>query len=105
MKPANALLIYNKGFVENTKAIRDWLDENIEMGKGREFVLELEDFIRTKIITYPTHHPEWKWKRTKDKWYRRALFKNYVVVFKYFPNQVEMLAIYHQKRDASKIGV
>lgn len=105
MTPANALLIYKKGFVENTKAIRDWLDENVQLGKGREFVLELEDFILTKIITYPTHHPEWKWKRTKDKWYRRALFKSYVVVFKYFPNQVEMLAIYHRKRDASKIEV
>ncbi len=105
MTPANALLAYNKGFVENTKAIRDWLDENVEIGKGHEFVLELEDFILTKIITYPTHHPEWKWKRTKDKLYRRALFKKYVVVFKYFLNQVEMLAIYQQRRDASKVEI
>lgn len=105
MIPANALLIYNKGFVENTKAIRDWLDENIQTGKGREFVLELEDFILTKIITYPKHHPEWKWKRTKAKLYRRALFRDYVVVFKYFPNQVEMLAIYHEKRDVSEVKV
>ena len=60
MKPVNALLIYNKGFVENTKAIRDWMDENIQAGKGHEFVLDLEGFILSKIITYPTHHPEWK---------------------------------------------
>jgi hypothetical protein len=106
MKPANALLIYKKGFVENTKAIRDWINGNAQTGKGPEFALELEDFILTKIITYPTHYPEWKWKRTKDKLYRRAIFrKKYVLVFKYFPNQVEMLAIYHQSRDASKIEV
>lgn len=76
---------------------------NSSLDEGREFVLELDDFIRSEIFTYPTHHPEWKWKRTKDKWYRRAFFKSYVIVFKYFPNQVEMMAIYHQKRDASKV--
>ncbi len=105
MTPANALLIYKKGFLKNAKAIRNWLDENIEMGKGREFILELEDFVLTKISPHPTHYPEWKWKRTIDKLYRRALFKKYIIVFKYFPNQIEMLAIYHQRRDASKMEV
>ena len=55
MKPVNALLIYNKGFVENTKAIRDWMDENIQAGKGREFVLDLEvSFCQKLLLIRPT---------------------------------------------------
>ena len=106
MKKTPAQITFTRRFVRETKAYRDWLVENVSPEKGREFILELDEFIREKIASYPTRYMEWPWRRTPNKSYRRAIFKRrYVLVFKTLGSSIQFVLIYHQKRDPAKIKI
>jgi len=93
-------------FLKQLKAIRDYITEKYEPGDAKKFVLDCGDFIQQKIPYSPEGFPAYKWRKSKDKRYRRAIFrKNYYIVFQVLPGRIEILAIFYARRDPKNISI
>lgn len=103
MTPSSYPLAYTQSFIDELSAVVNWLDSKSSMA-AQKFVAELYGLIHSRIAKYPESFMEYPWKRTPQKFYRRAVFKkNWYLVFKFDGIQVEFLVLYHSKRDPKNI--
>lgn len=71
-----------------------------------ELVDDLEAFINEKIAPRPESHMEFKYKRTPDKSFRRAIFrKKYYVIYKVYDERIEFRLFISSKRDLTQISI
>ena len=71
-----------------------------------EMVDELDDFIKQKIAPRPESHMEFRYKRTPNKSFRRAIFrKKYVIIYKLYDDRIELRVFTSSKRDLTKISI
>ncbi|MBI5917628.1 MAG: hypothetical protein HY842_19840 [Bacteroidetes bacterium] len=98
-------IIIKADFDEMLDGILEWLNLNGYQNTAQVFVSELYDVIVKKIAPNPERFPEYAWKRTPDKIYRRFLFrKKWYIVYKVHPKRLEFLVIVYSRRDLSKIS-
>jgi len=72
----------------------------------RSFLTDLDYFIPKKILPWPESHTEYKYKRTPNRHFRRAIFrKKYYIIYKVSDEYVEIILIISSKRDLTKIFI
>lgn len=103
MKVNGREILIRRKFTRQVDAAAKYLHENTSQ-KADEFVEELEELIREKIPKFPFSHPEFSKKPTKDKVYRRAIFrKKWNVVYKVSETTIVFGFFYHSSRDVDKL--
>lgn len=58
MNKLSPRIFFTKPFIRELRILRSWMDENVSPQKGRQFLLELDDFIIHKVAPYPSHFME-----------------------------------------------
>jgi plasmid stabilization system protein ParE len=99
-------IVVKPSFLKQLKVIRDYIAEKYSPEDAKKFVLACGDFIIEKIPYFPEGFPEYKWRKSKGKKYRRAIFrKKYFIVFQVLPGKITILAIYYARRDPKNISI
>ncbi|MBC8045969.1 MAG: type II toxin-antitoxin system RelE/ParE family toxin [Fimbriimonadaceae bacterium] len=77
----------------------EYLTENYSKTYALKFAVEFVDIVETIPVDY-LHHPENRYLRTKNQVYRNIIWKkNYWIVYKIKPNTLEVLSLFHTKRN------
>ncbi len=99
-------LLFADEFYESLDGILDYISPYVSSKYIREFLTDLDYFIPKKILPWPESHTEYKYKRTPDRSFRRAIFrKKYYIIYKVSDEYVEILLIVSSKRDLTKISI
>ena len=106
MKIDGKELIFKQQFYDSLDELLEYFDTYDSPNYARKFLEELHDFILDDIALRPESHSEYKWKRTPERYYRRAIFKKkYYIVFKVLPERIEFVLVVYSKRDLNNIPI
>ncbi|MEZ4962820.1 MAG: hypothetical protein R2830_23545 [Saprospiraceae bacterium] len=98
-------LVFKPNFFSQLDEILDYF-EKISPAAAQSFPIDLDNFLLKKIAPRPESHAEYPWKRTPQRLYRRAIFKQkYYVIYKLLPSEIQFLAIVYSRRDLSKMPI
>ena len=99
-------LVFKKEFDDMVDEIEKfYLSEGRTIGWNK-FIKELIEILSNKIPKNPEGYPEYQWKKTSQKLYRRYLFrKNYYIVFKVEPKNLTYLAFVYARRNLSEFPI
>ncbi len=98
-------IVTKPAFSKSLKEILIYL-EDYSPQYARQFLLDLDKFIVNRIAAFPEGHPEYKWKPTPQREYRRAIFKkHYYLIYKLSSKRLELTLIVYAKRDLSSIEI
>ena len=98
-------IVFKPTFIETLDEILTYL-AGYSPRYVQQFTQDLDDLIKNRIAHFPEASPEYKWKRTPQRLYRRAIFKkHYHVIYKIHPQTIEFVVILYSRRDLSKIEV
>ena len=104
MKIKGRVLIFKQRFYDSLDEILDYYEQNNSTTFIQKFLKELDETIIDKIAPRPESHPEYKWKRTPDKVFRRAIFrKNFFIIYKMLPNEIQFLLIIYSGKDLESL--
>ncbi len=82
-----------------------FIDRGLVLGWNK-FIKELIEVILQKIAKNPEGYPEYKWKPTSQKYYRRYLFrKNYYIIYKVETTKLTFLAFVYARRDLENFPI
>lgn len=99
----NREIIFRTSYLNDLVKLRTFLDE-YDSGYADKFVNDTFGFITNAIAPHPEIHPEYRFKRTKYKFYRRAIYKkNYLIIFKLTKKKIELLTIFHANRNPKNV--
>ncbi len=96
-------ILFHKDFVVEVRRIQKYLRQ-FSSQSAIKFVVNLDKLIFEKIALRPTSFPEFKYKRTPNKIFRRAIYKKkYVVVYKLESTKITLVFIYHSSRNPENL--
>jgi len=76
-------LLFADEFYESLDDILDYKSRSESDEHIRSFLTDLDYFIPKKILSWPESHTEYKYKRTPNRRFRRAIFrKKYYIIYK-----------------------
>lgn len=83
--------------------IHDYMMEFSE-SSAEKYVGDLVDYIGNKLEKHPESCPPCKNPKLKALGFRCCNFKNHIIIYQIFEEQVNILAVIHTKRDPRDIG-
>lgn len=99
-------LVFKPRFYATIDEVLDFLQEYNSENYIENFLTELNDFIIDKVVPYPESHTEYRWKRTPERMYRRAIFrKKYYIVYKVTSESISFLVFVSSKRDLPNLPI
>ena len=99
-------LLYADEFYESLDSVLDYLSPYVSYEYTRKFLSDLDDFILKRVLTWPESHTEFKYKRTPDRSFRRAVFrKKYYIIYKVSDEYVDIRLFISSKCDLTKISI
>lgn len=102
MNNSNRELIFSDVFLDDLISVEEYIGRN-NAKKGRLFTSKVYDYILGMTHIFPFANP--KFIMDSDIIRRGVYDKNYVIIYKFLDESVELLRIYHASRDVENIDI
>lgn len=105
MKVNGREILLRRKFIIQVDSAAEFIREKTDQ-KAVVFIEEIEELIYEKIPLFPFSHPEFLRKPTKEKVYRKAVFrKKWNIIYKVSETTIVFVYFYHSSRNPENLDV